>query len=69
MSLNYAEKLYYFQRKHLKSEYDQDILKAFSIIEEQQKREDLTDEQRAFITHTKVNFENYINSFNNNKPI
>lgn len=68
LSLNYAEKLYYFQRKYLKSEYDQDIPKAFSTIEEQQKRDDLTDEQRKYITQTRLNFEDYINSLDNNKP-
>lgn len=68
LSLNYAEKLYYFQRKYLKSEYDHDIPKAFSIIEEQQKRDDLTDEQREFITQTRLNFEEYINSLDSNKP-
>ncbi|WP_147640598.1 MULTISPECIES: hypothetical protein [Mammaliicoccus] len=66
LSLNYAEKLYYFQRKYLKSDYDQDIPKAFSTIEEQQKRNDLTEEQKEFITQTRMSFEDYINCLDNN---
>lgn len=65
LSLNYVEKLYYFQREHLKSEYDQDIPKAFSTIEAEQKRDDLTEEQREYITKARLNFEYYINSLDN----